>query len=341
LLGVYFIGNLVCYRLPGEREQACYRLKSLAVTTVLSLLACLFNPFGYHILMFPFNLVGNRYLMDNVSEFLSPNFHEHPSFKYLLLILITISGLSIKKLSAIELLLILLFTNMALYSARHIPLFAIIAGPILVRQGGPLIDKMGGRLKIFLDKRAERLASLDMASRGHLWPVAGVVAVIIMAAHGTIDCKFNPGLRPVAAVEFLKKEHIKGNMFNNDQFGSYIIYEAWPEYRVFFDGRSDMYGVPRVKDYLSILNFQPGWEKIIEKYQMGWIMCKADSRLCRYLLARTDWKLIYADKVANIFVRNNPDYQDLINKYQNVRPVPPDKTASTPEVLFIRGVRRV
>ena len=35
----------------------------------------------------------------------------------------------------------------------------------------------------------------------------------------------------------------------------------------------------------------------------------------------TDWKLIYSDKVANIFVRSIPVNQPLIDKYPDVKPV--------------------
>ena len=47
---------------------------------------------------------------------------------------------------------------------------------------------------------------------------------------------------PLDAVEFIKKkEKVMGNMFNNDEFGDYIIYSAWPKYKAFIDGRTDMY----------------------------------------------------------------------------------------------------
>jgi len=39
------------------------------------------------------------------------------------------------------------------------------------------------------------------------------------------------------------------------------------------------------------------------------------------LLQNDDWKLIYADKVANIFLKNIPENQRLIEKYSNVEPV--------------------
>jgi hypothetical protein len=122
-------------------------------------------------------------------------------------------------------------------------------------------------------------------------------------------------------VQFIQKEKIPGNMYNNDEFGDYIIYAAWPEYRVFFDGRSDMYGVEIMKEYFKVMGFKPGWETVLQKYGIDWIIFNNKSALSRFLLERSDWKLIYSDKVANIFVRRSPVNQPLIDKYPDVKPV--------------------
>jgi hypothetical protein len=83
-----------------------------------------------------------------------------------------------------------------------------------------------------------------------------------------------------------------------------------------------MYGVAQMKEYNKITGFEPGWEKIMERYNMTWIIFDARSALSRYLLVKPDWCLVYADKVANIFVRNIPQYRYLIDKYSGVRALP-------------------
>lgn len=327
LLGIYFIGNLVQAVTAGSDNKEPFRKKyrAFALITAACLVAALANPFGYHILLFPFNLVGNSYLMDHVSEFISPNFHEPLPFKYLMFLMIAVFAFSREKLNMIELVLVLFFTNMALYSARYIPLFAIITAPIIMRQGGAILNGTQNKFTSLLRKKGEGIASLDASSRGFAWPVAGLLAVAVFAGNGTLKYTFDPKMKPVAAVEFLKKERISGNMFNNDEFGDYIIYAAWPEYRVFFDGRSDMYGVDRMKEYYRIMTCEPGWEKTLDKYRISWVIFDARSTLSRFLLKDENWHLVYADKLSNIFVKNAPEYRSLISKYPNVIPVPQDK----------------
>ena len=82
-----------------------------------------------------------------------------------------------------------------------------------------------------------------------------------------------------------------------------------------------MYGAKIMKEYLTINSFGPGWERILDKYKVTWIIYDSDSELSRLLIMHKDWKLIYGDKVANIFVKNIPENQYLIDKYRSVQPV--------------------
>jgi hypothetical protein len=323
LIVIYLSGNFFKFVTSAGEEKKEFRRKtwSLAMITSFCLLASLVNPIGYHILLFPFTLASNKFIMDNVSEFISPNFHDPMVFTYLLLLMIAVFALSGKGLNVVELMLIILFTYMALYSARYIPLFGIICAPILTTRADGLLKGSRGRLAEFFKRRSERIVAVDSAAGGYLWPAIAVVVVVVSASSGKIAYSFEETVKPVAAVEFLKREHLRGNMFNNDEFGDYIIYAAWPEYRVFFDGRSDMYGVERMKDYFKVSRVESGWQDVLKKYRMNWIIYNADSPLCRFLLADKEWRLIYADKVANIFVRNIPEYRVLIERYSGVEPV--------------------
>jgi hypothetical protein len=320
LTGVYLFGNFIRFLLSEgpDKERWKGKTKLLGLILVACLIVSLINPYGYRILLFPFNLMSSKFIMGSVMEFLSPNFHESMPFTYLLFFMVAILAISRVSLNIIEVILITLFTYMALYSIRYIPLFAIISAPILLRQADIILEKMGGIFNEFLKNKAKGIAATDASSKGHLWPVTAVLVVILFALNGKIEYQFDKKLKPVDAIEFLKKEKLMGNMFNNGEFGDYIIYAAWPQYKVFFDGRADVYGEERMKDYFKLASIETGWDKVIRKYDINWIIYNANSTLSYFFLERNDWKLIYADKVANIFVKNTPQNQILIRKYPNV-----------------------
>ena len=325
LLGIYLSGNLYdfLFSVPATSEVAKEKSKRLAIITAVSLLCSLANPRGYDILLFPFRMVSDQFVMENVTEFLSPNFHVVKPFLFLLLLTLGILAISRKALNATELMLVLLFTYMPLYSARYIPLFAVVITPILLRQIQSRLKAFDNRLARFFRQRSENLELADASASRYLWAILAIVIVCALALNGRIEFKFDETSKPVAAVEFLKREKLNGNMFNNDEFGDYLIYAAWPEYKVFFDGRSDMYGETWGKQYLNIANVQPGWDRTIEKNHMTWVFSGATSPLSAILLEKKEWHLVYADKVAEIFVKKIPENYFLINKYPNVKPVDP------------------
>lgn len=320
LLGIYLVGNLVSSitnRGPSA-DRFLQNSKTLLLIMTVCVLVSMINPQGYHILLFPFKVTSDTFLMDHVQEFLSPNFHKPLPFKYLLLLLIAILARSRPAVNWIELLLILTFTYMALYSVRYITLFVIIAAPILVR----LIDQMKLELPTkvsrFLEERSMRLSQMEWQTSGYVWSVVALGVVIALGVAGSYQYKFSEESYPVSAVEFLKKENIVGNTFTHDGFGDYIIYAAWPQHKVFIDGRTDMYGAERLKEYLNLAHAMPGWKEVVDKYAFSAILFDTHSPLASALAGDRNWHLIHSDPLASIFLRKDGRNQHLIDKYPHV-----------------------
>ena len=319
LILIYLVGNWVKFILLADETRELYKRKTkvLTLTILASFLVSLINPYGFNAVINPFTFVSNEFLMNHISEFQSPNFHNPILWPFLLFLLLTIlvTGLSKKHLNIIEILLLVIFVGMALFSQRFIPFFCIVAAPVLVRNVDCILKGIDNGFLNVLMKKSDDLCSIDASSRGYLWLLVGVSIIVSAVATGRIAYQFNENEKPVGAVNFLRKVSLEGNMFNDDGFGGYLIYSAFPQYKVFIDSRVDMYGVDRLRDYLSVVYFKPGWEDIVEKYDFRWVIFNADSILSRHLAGRDDWKLIYSDKVANIFVRNIPENREIIKRY--------------------------
>jgi hypothetical protein len=316
LISVYLTGNLVKFVLSRDEAKKLYRQKTKVLT--LTLLTCLFvsliNPYGLEVMLYPLKLIFQKSIIDHIAEFQSPNFHHLvllPS-KYFLLLMILVIGTLKKNVDVIEILLVILFANMALFSQRFILLFCIVAAPIFVRNAQWVFNQTKSRFVDLFQKKSDDIYLIDASGGGYIWLAVGILILTLAVATNRIEHKFDESRKPVEAVNFLKKASLKGNMFNDDEFGDYIIYSAYPQYKVFIDGRVDTYGIDQFKDYLTMVYFKPGWEKIIEKYKINWMILNSDSILSRYLMERKDWRLIYSDRVANIFVRNISENQDIL-----------------------------
>jgi hypothetical protein len=322
LLLVYIAGNLLKAHFgKDESLEASRRVKALVLFFFLCLVASLANPQGYKILFSPLQLTTNPIVIQRAIEWLSPNFHRFLVYELMLLLMILVLGVSIKRLNAIEAILILMFTHMSLFSARFIALYALTVSPIIAKQVDWIIKeaRTKGFLKEFVSA-SDNMAAVDSRTKWHLWSVVAMVAVIVLCFAGKLDYRFDDKKMPVDAVRFLKKERIEGNVFNNDGFGSYMIYEAWPEYKVFYDGR-DMYGKERTEEYLKVADVKRGWRDVLKKYDITWIIFNNESLLSSVLLEADDWQLIYSDRVANIFVKKTLANQDIIERHPNIKPV--------------------
>ena len=320
LLIIYLAGNLTYSRMESPARALRHRAKAkeLCSAGIFTIAACIVNPVGIEIFWFPFRVTSDRFIMDWVIEFMSPNFHQALPFKYMFMALIVALTLTRRRLNLIESALLTLVSYMALYSVRHVSVFAIVAAPILVKMSSDIAASLPQRLCEFYQARRKLFADLDARLLGKLWPVLAVSMVLGLTLSGALRVSFSDKIFPVAAVEFLKRENLSGNMFNNDEFGDYLIFSAWPQYKVFTDGRSDMYGEKHGGPYLKVAGVQPGWKEILHRYDISWIFFQTQTALSAALLEQPDWQPIYSDKIATIFVRKTSEYQHLIAKYPSV-----------------------
>jgi len=323
LMIVYIAGNfLKAHFAEEQRRDANHRTKVLILFFFLCFLASLLSPQGYRILLFPFNLTSNTFITNYITEWLSPNFHGFLIYEYMLLLMILVLGISMRRLNVIEIILVLMFTHLSLFAARYIPLYAVIVSPIIAKQVDRIIEEFRGKGLIEeIISTSDNMATVDSMTKWNLWAALAMVAVVLMCLTGKVNYQFDKKIMPVDAVQFLKKEKIDARVFDSYVFGSYIIYAAWPRIEVFIDGRADMYSKQETEEYLKVAGVERGWEDVLKKYDITWIIYNNESVLSNVLLERDDWRLIYSDQVANIFVKKTPENQPLISRYPNVKPV--------------------
>jgi hypothetical protein len=113
---------------------------------------------------------------------------------------------------------------------------------------------------------------------------------------------------PAGAAAFLAESHLTAPLFNTYEYGGYLI---WKDQRVFIDGRALSESV--FEDYRTILGAPPGAPAraaLLEKYGIGVILVNAfeynGGTLYPLVLALPDWKLVYEDAQALVFVRHAP-----------------------------------
>jgi hypothetical protein len=330
LLGIYTVSAFA----ESVREQdafaairAAHRARSMFAACVASVLATLVNPYGWRLHVHIYRYLSDRYLINRIDEFRSPDFHGWAPRCFvaiLLLVLIAFAG-NQKKLRLSDLLVVSLAVYAGFYSSRNLPvssmLLVLIAGPMLWENFVAVADKPGAwpwlrkaiaRISDFSD----RMGAQEMELRGHLWSVASVVLAFAICLQGgwlgsrhLINANFDREKVPVAAVTFLQQED-RGTqtkldpVFSTDSWGGYLIYRMYPERKVVVDDRHDLYGSGRIRQYLILSQAEPGWQNVLNEWPIRTALLPADSTLGNLLRELPqEWHITYEDKVAVVFER--------------------------------------
>lgn len=111
---------------------------------------------------------------------------------------------------------------------------------------------------------------------------------------------------PVNALAYLRNHPMKGNMFNDYDWGGTLIW-SFPEYKVFIDGRMPYWQINDrniFKDHLAITYVSQGWDAKIKEYGIDWFIIRKLTPLAAVLeTLPIIWEKQYDDGFAVIFVR--------------------------------------
>jgi hypothetical protein len=177
---------------------------------------------------------------------------------------------------------------MALRSARGLPLCALLLLPIANAAIVPYCGKG-------FQQYAANLRVLDARCSG-LWiaPVVLAAAWFAMPRAG-----FAPDQFPVAAYSHIPAG---ARLFSPDKYGGYLIYRSNGTMKVFFDGRSDLYGAEFLKQYARMTQVRPGWQDLWKQYGFTHALLPNDYPLIP-ALEQLGWTVAYHDATATLLAK--------------------------------------
>lgn len=316
--------------------RAAHRAWAMVWAGVISAAATFVNPFGWGLHAHIYRYLSDRYLMNRIAEFRSPDFHGWAQRSFGIVLLLTLAALAGHRRSVrlSHLLAVLLAVYAGLLSSRNLPvssmLLVLVIGPILWENFVSLAAKPGAwgwmrRRASRIVEFSDRMGAQELELRGHIWPILCVVGTLAVCLHpgtpksgvpGTpgqggwvgsrqlIHARFDPKSVPAAAVDFLEKEPSKEPVFSSDSWGGYLIYRLYPRRQVVIDDRHDLYGTDRVREILILMQAEPGWRRVLEEWQIRTALLPVDSTLANLLRELPgDWRIAYEDNVAVVFER--------------------------------------
>ena len=273
---------------PSAREEGRRMLKLAPHWAAVTALALLVNPHGYKAIIAPIRLTA----FVSSGTFVNAEWLPSLPAQFPLLYLAVAAAVALhamqKERDWWRIALLAMFALLAVRHVRNQPLF-FAALPLLV----PLPPL-----------------------RPAIAYAAAAAAVLLTALSTDHRLGVPPERFPIAAVERLQQANVRGNIYNADQFGGYLIWSFYPERRVLTDGRNELYRT-FIPEWQAARTDQRKWRALLRRYDIR-IAVEEYRPPLRVTDARTgqivempahlaywpedEWRMIARDEAAMVFV---------------------------------------
>lgn len=283
------------------------KLKILVSIFILSVLVSLINPNGIAGFLYPLEVTKNYgyTVVENQTMFLleSINFKDvnflFVKIAMVIVVLSIIASIIRRHLNLKNILLALTGVTLALLNVRSFPYLVFLSLPAVLQNFGEIkrntltkiLSIIFGLLLIL-----ESYLYLNGSYYKYTDNQHGVGLGYIESGKGTLD--------------FVLSHDLPGPIYNNFDIGSYIIYRAYPKYKVFVDGRPEAYPtqfftgiyIPSQSDYKNFKEIEKLWsfKTIIFSHtdQTPW-----GRTFLSQVIKDEEWRLVYIDDFMVILTK--------------------------------------
>lgn len=293
---------------------------ALALGTVFG--ATLLNPNLVHLYRYISEYLHRSTVLANTNEFMPPSFKEFHAICMALIFFMFVIGLVIRKgqIGLAPLMMVLAFSWLGINSMRNEPLFVIVAIPVTAAlYANPSLENLFGSgyqpapwLVNALNRINEYSSNIDEVEATctmHILPIALTVLLVLSCFFGgkigpveLVTSDWDPKTKPTDTLDCIKSHNLDWHHgLSLDNWGGYIYYKTGN--RVWIDDRLDFYGEKVFIDYGNVVKQMPGWEQLLERDKIQWILFPTQSTFTISLKQNPKWKVLCEDKAATVLVR--------------------------------------
>lgn len=299
----------------AKRRQALRRGRIYLLAAAGCSVATLANPYFFRLHIHILKYLLDGFYRVNIMEFQPLNFQTGQArhFEVLLAAGAVAAFWQLRRGRFTGALLFAVWAHLALYSARNVEIFAMLAAVPAAEAVSEFLRwapelRVANWLRAGLRFMRDVVGDWGNLDRGPRWHALSMAAMLALAALLAVPRApavwtpaYDPRTFPVAAVDRLDQAGITGGVFTEDLWGGYLIYRQYPRGRVFIDGRSDFYGPEFVGSYIRAWGAQTGWERYLSRYGVDTVLLPVSAPLAGALQQAGAWRLTYDDGVALIF----------------------------------------
>ena len=295
---IQFVYGLFILGLAMVESLAKHRWKNLptpapggALVAVLicSLLATLLNPYGVRIYSVAHALGTQSGAFNSIGELQAIPFRDLINYCALLFALLSAAALSSKRRWVSFEGALLLFAACSSFRSQRDAWVIAISGAAILSDALP------------------RITAPNLRPAKYLLPVAMTIAACMLAIAFRSPELSAASLRerqatqlPVGAVDFIRAHGYSGPIFNDFDWGGYLIWNL--RMPVSIDGRANVYGDQRIARSIQTWSGAPGWQSDPDLRSARLVIGPVGAALTQLLRSDPGFQLAYQDKVAAVFV---------------------------------------
>jgi len=285
---------------PGKADAGdAWPFRPLTLWAIFAacLAGTLVNPYTVGLYRVIFDYTRSTFAYTVILEFQSLNFREIPHYIQLLLVAGAFFALGRRKIDAYKLALLIIASMVGFRSVRDSWFVCITAAAIIASSVRKSEAQEAHAVAPALGLSALQLGRI----------LAGAAVVISLSA---LDNHFGERALfqtvheayPVEAVAFIQEHHFSGPLYNNFNWGGFLIGNL-PDYPVAIDGRTDLYGEDSLRQAYSTL-MALRWSEDQALNRANLVLLPSTVPLSRVLERSPQFRLVYSDRIAMVFVRN-------------------------------------
>lgn len=280
---------MACLDLAEEFVRS--RRRRWLVLAAACVLTPLLNPYGIDVYTLFFAIRGHT---DFIGEWKPYAPTTGPYWLLVLLFVLAAVGIArSRRRSPFDVVRVGLLVVLAFSSSRHGVVAAIYLAPLLGRWFA-VTPAVAPRTSA---PGSARLLACALAAV----PIA--VFAVLLSRGGALAFRLDHQRLPIEALAFLERHALEGPLFNDYNFGGWLLWRGWPRYPVFIDGRTEVYKGGILREYLAVSRAAPGFRATLDRYEVQTILVRPERELARALLRDADFELVYFDYNSVVLAR--------------------------------------
>lgn len=308
------LGLLVIYAIGEFLNKK--NIKDYVSILALTFGAMFINPYGpkYVLFLLKATTMDRPYITEWKSTFHHRYMFNYLKFKLFLLIMsATVILKAIKdkinydKIDKTKLILLLTTAILAINHVKHQPFFVITAAIFLYDDFYYIFNAFIKNVNKLFHINSQTFIKAFVTVKETL--VYSFILFICFVTFKTTDAtiKISQIRYPIYAIEFVKLNDLKGNLFINFDYGSYAGYKLYPDNLIEIDGRyEEVYSGELLEEVKNFhLAKTKNWDKIIKDYRTDVIIIEKKYPVFNKLKEDKKWAMVFNDKDFAVFVPAN------------------------------------